>query len=70
MNAVFQPRQIIDRRQITAALDTVVGSSGDSGKRNTLLEEIKAAYKNGFAVIRERFNAGKFSGEDTVKAQS
>ena len=70
MNAVFQPRQIIDRRQITAALDTVVGSSGDSGKRNTLLEEIKAAYKNGFAVIRERFNAGKFSGEDTVKAHS
>mgnify|MGYP003353723127 CR=1 FL=1 len=43
MNAIFQPRQIIDRRQINAALDAVAQEdSGEEAKRARMLEGIKA----------------------------
>ena len=70
MNAIYQPRQIIDRRQISAALDAMGDAKGEAGKRSQLVEEIKAAYKTGFDVIRTRFEQGKASGEDTVAAHS
>ena len=70
MNAIFQPRQIIDRRQIAADLVAIASENGDADKRDYLLEGIKAAYKAGFAVIRERFEAGKSSGDETVRAHS
>ena len=71
MNAVFQPRQIIDRRQISAALDALtVGGQLEADKRAHLLEGIKVAYHAGFAVIRERFEKGRASGDDTVAAHS
>ena len=71
MNAVFQPRQIIDRRQISAALDAfAVEGQGDIDKRAHLLEGIKTAYQAGFAVIRDRFEQSRASGDDTVAAHS
>jgi [protein-PII] uridylyltransferase len=70
VNAIFQPRQIIDRRQIAANLAMLATESGDADKRGYLLEGVKDAYKTGFAVIRERFEAGKASGEETVRAHS
>jgi [protein-PII] uridylyltransferase len=70
LNAVFQPRQIIDRRQITEALETYDGDRDDAAKRAHLLEGIKVAYKTGFDVIRARFETGKASGEETVAAHS
>ena len=71
VNAIFQPRQIIDRRQITAALDAYSDDKTDEGKkRSHLLEGIKAAYKAGFDEIRKRFEDGKASGADTVAAHS
>ncbi len=71
MNAIYQPRQIIDRRQFSAALDAFAAEErSDTGKRDRLLDGIKAAYKAGFDVIRERFEQGKASGNDTVAAHS
>jgi len=71
VNAIFQPRQIIDRRQIAAALDALnTSDQRDADKRNHLLEGIKAAYKAGYAVIQERFENGRASGDDTVSANS
>ncbi len=71
MNAVFQPRQIIDRRQISAALDAFAADDNSEAKRREhLLEGVKAAYKSGGAVIRQRFEQGKASGNDTVAAHS
>ena len=70
MNAISQPRQIIDRRQITAALDAYDGARDDANKRAHLLEGIKAADKTGFDVIRKRFESGKASGDETVAAHS
>ncbi len=71
MNAIFQPRQIIDRRQIAAALDALnINDQADADKRNHLLEGIKTAYKTGLTVIQERFEKGRASGDDTVSAHS
>ncbi len=71
MNAVFQPRQIIDRRQINAALDVFASDdTAEANKRSHLLEGIKAAYKAGFAEIRRRFEENKATGAETVAAHS
>jgi len=71
VNAIFQPRQIIDRRQIGATLDTLAaGDQAEAERRLHLLEGIRAAYKAGFAVIQERFEQGRASGSDTVAAHS
>ena len=71
MNAIFQPRQIIDRRQINAALDTLaLADTAEDKKRGLLLDGIKSAYKSGFDEIRRRFEENKATGAEAVAAHS
>ncbi|MSO72150.1 MAG: [protein-PII] uridylyltransferase [Rhodospirillaceae bacterium] len=71
MNAIYQPRQIIDRRRLGAALDAfATEGKSEAEKRVHLLAGIRAGYKTGSKVIRERFEQGKASGKDTVAAHS
>jgi len=71
VSSVFQPREIIDRRQISAELDALANADfNEKDMRSHLLERIRAAYKHGFDVIRARFESGRASGDDTVAANS
>ena len=71
MSNINQPREIIDRRQIHAALDALAAEdTGEETKRASLLEVMKDAYKAGRDVIRERFEMNGYSGTDTVAAHS
>jgi len=71
LNVIFQPREIIDRRQINAALDTLATTdSSENKKRGLLLDGIKAAYKAGYDEIRRRFEENKATGAETAAAHS
>mgnify|MGYP004117391295 FL=1 len=59
MNAVTKQRQILDRRGLTAAIDTILGEKGyDSLKRQDVVQCLKDALQAGQDEIRARFDAG------------
>ncbi len=71
MNAIYQPREVIDRRHLSSALDAVAAEdASDEVKRAHLVNALKAAYQGGCAVIRQRFETGRASGTDTIAAHS
>ncbi len=68
---IFHPREIIDRRALTAALDAFVeGTAGEDARRAYLVESLKAAHKAGSAAIRERLEKNKSTGAEAVAAHS
>jgi len=59
MNAVTQQRRILDRRSLTATIDTILGEEGyDSQRRQDVVQCLKDALQAGQDEIRARFDAG------------
>lgn len=71
MANVSKPREIIDRKALTIALDELVEWSGYTPKTQPkILEIFKAAQKNGWEEIRRRFEEGGATARDTTLANS
>ncbi len=70
MSHIFNPRQIIDRRALTARIEDAAQDARADALRGVLLEIVKHAHREGIASIRARFEAGKASGAETVAAHS
>ena len=70
MSHIFNPRQIVDRRALAAAIEAAAQDATPDALRATLLDLVKRAQKDGIAAIRTRFEAGTASGAETVAAHS
>jgi [protein-PII] uridylyltransferase len=71
VRSILKPRDIIDRRDLAAALDAIALSEGsDSERRTKFIDALKAALKHGDDEIRKRLDSGKYLGADCVAARA
>ena len=71
MRTILKPREIIDRRVLSAALDAIaLGDGNESVRRTRFIDAMKLALKNGDDEIRARLDSGKYQGADCVAARS
>jgi [protein-PII] uridylyltransferase len=70
LRAIYQPREIIDRRAVSAGLDAFAADASEDALRAKLLETLKEALKAGTAVIRARLESDKTRGSDAVAEHS
>ncbi|MBL8628500.1 MAG: [protein-PII] uridylyltransferase [Rhodospirillaceae bacterium] len=71
MRTILKPREIIDRRALSAELDAIALNDGnDSTRRAKFIEALKAALKKADDEIRTRLESGKYLGDDCVAARS
>jgi [protein-PII] uridylyltransferase len=71
VRTILKPREIIDRRAVAAALQTIArGEGSDSARRAAFLECLKAVIKAGDDEIRQRLDGSKHTGNDCVAERS
>ena len=71
MRTILKPREIIDRRELAAALDVIAKSDeSDTARRARFLDTLKSALKAGDDEIHWRLDDGKHSGNDCVAERS
>ncbi|MBL8644107.1 MAG: [protein-PII] uridylyltransferase [Rhodospirillaceae bacterium] len=71
MRTILKPRDIIDRRALSASLDAIALHDGaDSERRARFMEALKGALKSGDDEIRTRLENGSYQGDDCVAARS
>ncbi|MGB0681616.1 MAG: [protein-PII] uridylyltransferase [Magnetovibrionaceae bacterium] len=65
-----KPREIIDRRHLTLALDATAAEVGGVKSRSRVLELLKQALGQGSDAVRRRFEANEDKGMDCIRAQA
>src|SRR5579883_1420654 len=70
MGAIANPRQIVNRRELAAALDALAAAEANPERlRSGVLAAFKAALERGRAEVRRRFES-ELSGTAAVRSQS
>ena len=71
MRTILRPRDIIDRRALSAAFEIIARSDdSDSERRAHFVDALKQALRSGDDEIRRRLDGGKHSGNDCVAERS
>ena len=71
MRIILKPREIIDRRELAAALEAIARSDEpETARRARFLDTLKSALKHGDDEIHRRLDGSKHSGNDCVAERS